>query len=64
MGVITNPTSWRPQSGQGYIQFPGLAFIVDQSGNFIIDQSKNFIVTTPTLTVPKYTTTWTPVAAT
>jgi hypothetical protein len=61
---VKNPTSWRPGSGQGYINFPGLAFIVDQSGNFIVDQSKNFIVSTPTYVVGKSLTNWTPVVAT
>ncbi len=63
MAVITNPTSWRPGSGQGYINFPGLAFIVDQHNRFIVDQSKNFIVTTPSYVSGKNPTAWTPVVA-
>jgi hypothetical protein len=55
-----NETAWQPQGPvKGYIQTPGLAFVVDQSGNFIVDQSKNFIVTTPSLVVPLNATTWT-----
>lgn len=54
-----NPTFWQPNvNTKGYIQYPGLAFIVDQSSNFIVDQSKNFIVSTPDITVPLNTTAW------
>jgi len=58
--TVKHPTAWQPNvNTKGYVQMPGLTFVVDQSNNFIIDQSKNFIVTTPNITIPLNATVWT-----
>lgn len=58
-----NASSWRPESGIGYVVTVGNLDFVDNSGNFIVDNSGNNIVTTPTYVTSKNATSWSMAAA-
>lgn len=57
--LLKNVTLWQPNQVKGQIFTPGLAFMIDQSGNFLVDKSHDFLVTTPSYVTGLNQTIWT-----
>ena len=55
---VRNPTSWVPESGQGYVSVPGQNYLITNNGNYLVTNIGNYLVTNGVVIFGKYPTNW------